>query len=80
MYMHFTRTEAKLFNLYYSSVPILKNVMKLKLQGLQKRDDFKKRVKERITTAAMAYLVRCFIIIILNMFIRTTPLPYKVDL
>lgn len=32
------QTEAKLFNLNYSSVPILKNSMKLKLQGLQKRD------------------------------------------
>ncbi len=38
MLMYFMQTEAKLFNLYYSSVPILKNSMKLKLQGLQKRD------------------------------------------
>lgn len=42
MYMYFMHTEAELFNLYYSSVPILKNSMKLKLQGLQKRDNFKK--------------------------------------
>lgn len=35
--MYFMHTEAKIFNSYYSSVPILKNSLRLK-QGLQKRD------------------------------------------